>query len=203
MDLHAFSNEMITRHLSRFWKPVSLEHEQRAAWCEMSSAQAGLKISNQLGNEGWGGFGRRGVTMQFVKFCIDVLPSAWIQSILQDSWTSGFCGWKERPVPYAEIVSSGGPAAHLVIIYGDLLGAGHFYIGDLREFLSAFEIGILIFSLKMGKWGLPLYWSLHIWDWNLACGRALFGNGRTEIGKQVCWLFCPFSTKVLILHRLN
>lgn len=52
MDLHAFSNEMMTRDLSRFWKPVSLEHEQRAAWCEMSSAQAGLKISNQLGNEG-------------------------------------------------------------------------------------------------------------------------------------------------------
>lgn len=76
-----------------------------------------------------------GVTMQFVKFCVDVLRSAWIQSILQDSWTSGFCGWKEHPIPYAEILSSGYPAAHFVIIYGVLLGAGHFYIGDLREFL--------------------------------------------------------------------
>lgn len=67
-----------------------------------------------------------GVTMQFVKFCVDVLRSAWIQSILQDSWASGFCGWKERPVPYAEIVSSGGSAVHFVVIYGVLRGAGHF-----------------------------------------------------------------------------
>lgn len=60
MDLHAFSNEMITRDRSRCWRPVCLEHEQRAEWYEMSSAQAGLKISNQLGNEGLGGLGRRG-----------------------------------------------------------------------------------------------------------------------------------------------
>lgn len=77
-------------------RPLCLEHEQTAEWYEMSSAQAGLRISNQLGNEGWGG-----ARQQWAQ-CSCEIPD-WILAIcvnhgilLKDSLNSGFCGWKQN-----------------------------------------------------------------------------------------------------------
>lgn len=80
---------------SRFLRPVCLESEQAGGWCEMSSAQAGLSISDLLGNEGWRDLDKGG-SQAIAEFWVEFLHSAWIQSILKDSLGSRFWGWKEH-----------------------------------------------------------------------------------------------------------
>lgn len=70
-------------------RPLCLEHEQTAEWYEMSSAQAGLRISNQLGNEGWGGAGRQWAQCAVAKFRVEFLQSAWTTVSWKTRWTVG------------------------------------------------------------------------------------------------------------------